>query len=256
MQERKQIYIIWDDIIFKKDHIEFDLKRIKTILHPVKVKGIIESLNLLKDDYFKRLYSKKLFKLSFLHGELDQNKDSSPGWTKLLDAIELVKEHYEIKISKRKTGVVRYLPNLNRIELLEMYDVLLSRTDYLKHLAKIISPEFKIIPVLEYSNGKVEDSFLFRLRNKNGNILLIWENVNLSRATYIFKFPESKQEITLKKIKEFICTTDFELKRSILSSKTGTSRKIKMDLCFYEKYSHENIGKFKSEVEYLIGYTV
>jgi hypothetical protein len=256
MMDKKILFIIWDDIIFKKDKIEFDVKRLKTILLPVKIKGVLESLNLLKDDYFNRLYSKKLFKLCFLQGELIQNKQESPGWPKLFDAIELIKEHYEIKVTKRKKGVVRHTDKLEKDELIEINEELLSRTEYLKHLAKIIGPEFKLIPVLEYANGKVEDSFLFRLRNKNGNILLIWENVNVSRATYIFKFPERKQDQALKNIEDFISTTDFEHKRSILSSKSGNSRKIKLELCFYEKYAHKDISKFKAEVEYLIGYTV
>jgi len=220
------------------------------------MKGLIESLNLLKDDYFNRLYAKKLFKLSFSNGELIQNKQDSPEWTKLLDAIELIQVHYEINVRKKKKGALRYIQKLEQNEILELYDQLLSRTEYLKHLASMISPEFKLIPVLEYANGKVEDSFLFRIRNKNGNRLLIWENVNLSRATYIFKFPESKHTEILKRIEEFICSKDFEHKRSILSSTSGNSRKIKLGLCFYEKYLHEDFGNFKSEINYLIGYTV
>jgi len=126
----------------------------------------------------------------------------------------------------------------------------------LKYLANKINPEFRLIPVLEYANGKVEDSFLFRIRNKNGNILLVWENVNTSRATYIFKFTEKKQEDVLKKIEDFICTSDFEHKRSMLSSDTLVSKKLQLELCFLKKYSHENIGDFKAEIEFLISATV
>ncbi len=256
MTEPKTLYIIWDDIIFKKDSIEFDIKRLKNILHPVKIKGVIESLNLIKDGYFNRLYAKKLFKLTFLSGELIQNKNESPGWPKILDAIELVQEHYEINVRKSKKAILRHIHKLEPKELLDLYDELLSRTEYLKHLANLIGHEFKLIPVLEYSNRKVEDSFLFRIKNRNGNILMIWENINLNRATYIFKFPERKQEEVLRKIENFICSTDFEHKRSILSSNTRSSKKIKLDLCFYEKYQHESFSNFKSELEYLINYTV
>ncbi len=248
------INIIWDDIIFKKNKIAFDIKRLQTILQPVEVKGIIESLNLLKNEYFNRLYSNKLFKLKFVNGQLV--KKDSPGWGRLMDGIELVQLHYEIKFQRKKNGAINIHEKLEPDELIEIYEQLLSRTDYLKHLAKLVDQDFRLIPVLEYANGQVEDSFLFRFKNKNGNILLVWENVNLSRATYIFKFPEVKHEEVLKKIEQFICSTNFEHKRSILSGTHLNSRKIKKDLYFYEKYPHADFEKFKSEIEYLINYTV
>ena len=256
MTDVKSFYIIWSDIIFGKDKIEFDVKRLKTILRPVTIKGVIEGLNLIKGEYFNRLYAKKLFKLSFHKGELVQTPEASPGWPRLLNAIELAQDHYEIKISKRKKGSLRYNHKLEQHELLEIYDCLLSHTEYLKYLANKIDTEFRLIPVLEYANGKVEDSFLFRIRNKNGNILLVWENVNVSRATYIFKFTEKKQEEVLKKIEDFICTTGFEHKRSMLSSDTLLSKKSKLELCFLKKYSHENFSDFKSEIEFLVSATV
>jgi hypothetical protein len=246
--------IIWDDVIFKKDSIEFDIGRLKTILKPVVVKGSLEALNLLKNDYFNRLYSKKLYKLRFDEGRL--MKDDSPGWPRLLDALELIQEHYEIKLRNRPSVIIHRHQKLDPNELVDLYEEFLSRTDYLKHLAKMLNEEFRLIPVREYSNGKFEDSFLFRFRNRNGNILLVWENVNVSRATYVFKFSQEKHKEVLKNIEFFITNTDFEHKRSVLSGKHLESRKIKKKLCFYQKYSHEDFPKFKSEIEYLISYTV
>jgi hypothetical protein len=254
--EVKTHNVIWDDIIFVKDKISFNVTRLKTILPPVTVKGVVESLNLVKDEYFNRLYGKQFFKLGFGHSGLLTNPSLSPGWNRLLDAIELVQEHYEIRKLKRKKGVVRRNNNISPHDLVELYEGLLSRTEYLKWLANHLDPEFRLIPVLEYANGKVEDSFLFRIRNKNGNILLIWENVHVSRATYIFKFSEQKQDEVLKKIEDFICTTDFEHKRSILSSDNANSKKLKLELGFLKKYSHENISDFKAEVAFLISSTV
>jgi len=42
----------------------------------------------------------------------------------------------------------------------------------------------------------------------------------------------------------------------MLSGDTLLSKKLKLDVFFYEKYSHEDFSKFRTEIEYLIGYTV
>lgn len=255
MTEIKTLYIIWDDIIFGQDKIEFDIKRIKTILHPITIKGLIKSLNIVKGEYFNRLYGKKAFKLSFDNGKLLQSKEHSPGWNRLMDAIELVQEYYSLKVLTKKKAVVRKIDNLGEEEILEVYDDLLSRTEYLKYLAQRINTEFKLIPVLEYSNGHIEDSFLFRFKNKRGDVLVIWENVNARRATYFFKYNEQKRPNTLQNIENFITREDYNHKRSLLSGSDRISKEIKRDLCFYKRYSHYGYSEFKSEVEYLIAYS-
>lgn len=256
MSEIKSIHIIWDDVIFKRDSIEFDIRRLNTILLPVKVKGIIESLNLMKNEYFNRLYGKKAFKLSFRNGNLIQEAELSPGWKRLSDVIELVQEHYELSSNKNQQTIFRNIENLGQSDLLELYENLLNRTKYLKYLSSIVKEEFKLIPILEYSNGTTEDSFLFRIRNKNGSILIVWENVNISRATYIFKTHPDNHATVLKRLEEFICTKDFEHKRSTLSSKSFAARKERLSLGFYEKYRHTKKGNFEAEIDYLINYTV
>ena len=255
MSETKTLHIIWDDIRFSKDHLEFNLRRLNTILKPVKIDGLIESLNVIKGEYFNRLYGRKAFKLSFENGHLIQSKDVSPGWPRLMDAIELAEDHYAIKFQKRKKGSIRKNLHLNNSEILDVYDDLLSRTEYLKYLAKRIDSDFKLIPVLEYSNGNIEDSFLFRFKNKRGDVLIVWENVNPNRATYIFKYNEVKHPDTLQKIENFICSEDYSHKRSLFSGTDLVSRNIKKELCFLKKYAHKGFMEFRAEIEYIIGYS-
>ncbi len=255
MTDIKTFHIIWDDIVFKKDQIEFSPKRIKTILKPVKVKGVIESLNIIKGEYFNRLYGKKAFKLSFENGLLLQSKENSPGWIRLMDAVELVQEYYAIKFQKRIKGAIRKNSKLNEHEILDVYEDLLSKTEYLKFLAQRINTEFKLIPVLEYSNGNVEDSFLFRFRNNRGDVLIVWENVNSGRATYIFKYNEQRHEDVLQKIEAFICSQDYTHKRSLLSDTDRVAKNLKKELCFFKKYTHKGYSEFKAEIEYIIGYS-
>jgi hypothetical protein len=69
----KNIIVIWDDIVFGKDCIKFDTKRINTIIQPLQFKGIIESLNLIKEEYFKRLFSIKYLNYRCIAEKLLQN---------------------------------------------------------------------------------------------------------------------------------------------------------------------------------------
>jgi len=255
MSDLKTYYIIRDDIIFKKGQIEFDVKRLKIILKPVKIPGVIESLNTIKTDYFKRLYGKKAFKISFSNGELITDKEASPGWERLFDALELVREFYELKYVKSQKGILRNNIRLNGKEILEVYDDLLSRTEYLKYLAQRIGSDYKLIPVLEYSNGNVEDSFLFRFSNKKGDIVIVWENVNLNRATYIFKYNQERHPDILQKLEHFISSEDYTYKRSLLSGNERNSKLIKRDLCFYKKYPHHSFMDYKAEIEFIINYS-
>lgn len=255
MSDAISLHIIWDDIHFRKDYIEFKTERLKTIVKPVKVKGLIESLNKIKGEYFHRLYGKKAFKLTFSNGELLTHADHSPGWERLLNAIEFVQELYAIQFQKEKKGAIREHKELNQEEIKELYEDILVRTEYLKFLAKRIESEFKLIPVLEFSNGIIEDSFLFRFRNKRGDVLIVWENVKPGRATYIFKYNEIRHKDVLQKIESFIESKDYHHKRTLLSGTDKVSKDIKKELCFYKKNAHKGFSEYKAEIEYLIGYS-
>lgn len=251
----KTLYIIWDDIIFDKDRLCFDSTRLKLILQPVQMKGLIKSLNIVKGEYFYRLFGKKAFKLTFVDGKLNKSLENSPGWARLLDAIELVQDYYSFYIAKVDRNLIRKNKQLNNSEVVDLYESIISKSEYLKYLAARLNADFRLIPILEYSNRHVEDSFLFRFRNKQNDILVIWENANEKRATYIFKYNEEKRPNQIQKIVEFIESTAYEQKRSLLSGSTRISKEIKRNLCFYKKYSHSDYGAFKAEIEYLLLYS-
>jgi len=253
LENIKHLHIIWEDIFFKKDYICFHATRLKQIIEPVKVKGIIESLNLVKGEYFYRIYGRKAFKLAITNGVI--NQELSSGWLRMLDAIEFAMDIYHIQFAKKGKAILKKHKELNKEEVKELYDPVISKSDYLKYLAQRLDAEFKLIPVLEFSNNQLEDSFLFRFRNKRGHVLIVWENVKPGRATYVFKYEEARHPDILEKIESFIMSEEYHKKRSLLSGTDRPARIIKQELCFYKKYPHKGFEDFRAEVEYLIGYS-
>lgn len=253
MENIHHLHVIWEDIFFKKDYICFHTKRIQQVIEPVKVKGIIESLNLVKGEYFYRIYGHKAFKLA-IRNEIVV-RELSPGWNSVLDAIEFAIDLYQIQFAKKGKAILKKHQSLNKEEVRQLYEPVISKSDYLKYLAQRLDTEFKLIPVLEYSNGQLEDSFLFRFRNKRGHVLIVWENVKPGRATYVFKYEEAKHKDVLEKIESFIMSEDYHKKRSLLSGNDRAARILKQELCFYKKYPHKGFTDFRAELEYLIGYS-
>lgn len=253
MENITHLHIIWEDIFFKKDYICFHATRLKLLIEPVKQKGIIESLNLVKGEYFNRIYGRKAFKLAIRNGIVV--REQSPGWNSLLDAIEFAMDIYHIQFAKKERAIIKKHQSLSKQEVQDLYDPIISHSEYLKYLAQRLDTEFKLIPVLEFSNGQLEDSFLFRFRNNRGHVLIVWENVKTGRATYVFKYEEAKHFNILEKIESFIMSEDYHKKRSLLSGTDRAARIIKQELCFYKKYPHKGFMDFRSEIEYLIGYS-
>lgn len=247
----QELIIIWDYIIFSKNEIRFDLKRINCIVKPIFLEGVFEGLNLIKQEYFNRLYSKKIYKLSFYKGDIVLEK--SPGWKQLINTIEFSKEFYEFKhlTLTYKSRISRFL-HLTNQEIIMLFDSSFSKSFYLKYLASKLNLEFRIIPIMEFINNHKEESFLFRINTKKNAVLIIWENMNLSRATHIFVSNKKNQVETLEKIEEFICRDDLNVKRSFFYDTNDFSIKLKKDLNYIKSLKHNSLHEYKYELDALI----
>ncbi len=240
--------VIWDYISFDDNSIKINPQGIKAIVKPIYHKGIIKSLNTIKSEYFLRLYSKKIYKLSFFKGEFDSAK--SPDWNKIIETIEFAKEYYLFKYSDFKnSGRTKIFNNLSNDEIILLFENLFARSSYLKYLASLQSKEFPIIPVLEYSNKNTEESFIFRFISKSGKIIIIWENVNDSRASHVFVLSKEKHDVILPLIEDFICTKSFDIKRSLLHGDNFISQDLKQKLNYHSGKRHIGLPLYKSEIK-------
>lgn len=123
----------------------------------------------------------------------------------------------------------------------------------LEFLCEFSDNNTPIIPapeMIKNRNGKEEinHSFIFPLRNQNGNIYLVWESIEESKATYVFN-AEDKFEKCTQKLFDFI-VSDFVNKRESLI----TNCEIQKALKFKRRIYHTNYADWKSEINKILGY--
>lgn len=96
-----------------------------------------------------------------------------------------------------------------------------SKNVYLHYLAQNYSTNFKVVPVIERrenesgSTSLPEISFIFSFKRDN-EVFLVWENENISRATYIFKTSEIFHHLALQKLYDYIVSLHITNKRERL----------------------------------------
>lgn len=241
----RTFYIIWDDILFDKDKIRFSPNRLDAILPSIEFKGVFEELNNLKQEYFKRLYDKDVYKLTFDRNSLQINK--SPDWKRISDTIEVGKQYFQFKTNVKSS----FGPRLTTQSIITLYKSDFERNQYLKFLASIHDGAFKLIPIIESINGQKEESFIFRVKSNKNNILVMWENMNENRATHIFINTPNSHEKDLQNLESFICTP-MKTKRSQLYLNSLKNQTLKRELKYLNSIKHTNILSYKQEIQILI----
>jgi hypothetical protein len=96
VQNTFQTYIHWSFVTFEKDKIVFigDLK----LLKPANLKGVHQGLNLIKKEYFERLYGKKIYKITYFNREVIP--ELSRDWELFTSTIETSIDYCSFTISK------------------------------------------------------------------------------------------------------------------------------------------------------------
>lgn len=238
-------YIIWDDIFFEENRIKFSPNRINAILHSVEFRGTIPELNEIKQEYFKRLFDKEVYKLKFYKSNLLIS--ASPDWDRIKNKIEIGKQYFEFKTTKTtKIG-----PSLSIDHALKLFGSSFKKSHYLKFLASIQEKEFKLIPIMEFIGNLRENSFIFRIRSRNNNIIFIWENANENRATHFFVSDMHSSETRLISLQSFICT-QMPSKRSLLYQSDNVTSRMKEELGYFSTIRHENIDSYKMSVKAIL----
>jgi hypothetical protein len=236
-------YVVWENISFEDNKIRFSPDSLGTFLNAVKFPGIIEELNDIKKEYFIKNFRNDVYKLYFYKNILQ--KDISKDWIKLISRIKIGQQYFYFETSKKS----KFLNGITVQEALSL-NYFQEKTQFLKYLATL-QEEFAIIPIIEIRNNFRENSFLFRLKSNNGQVIIIWENVNPTRAAHVFKSSVENHEKILSTIESFICS-DMPLKRSLLYENSQYFNKMKFELGYVSSIRHTDIIKFRDEIQEII----
>jgi len=138
--------------------------------------------------------------------------------------------------------------SLSNSEITNAYK-LKFKNQYFKFLCEIQDEKFKLIPVAEstfHSNGHLifEEGFLFTIKSKK-DYILIWENINTSRATYIFKIMEKDYYLSVYQILLYL------LKES-LNKRLTLKRNKKVAFSNFQAFAtinHESIEDWSMKIQ-------
>ncbi|MDR1700754.1 MAG: hypothetical protein LBR68_06140, partial [Lachnoclostridium sp.] len=145
------------DLFFKPAQASFNLikRRIKQQLQPFKIQVTGDQVRLLDNIYI---------------GEVVEYMECKDALDKMLESGLPDYRGYYDRIPSRLSAL--FFPK--------------DKREYLDILCDLQSDNRKIVPVAEIMGDTVEDSFLFTIE-RGEVIYIIWENTNLSRATYVFR---------------------------------------------------------------------
>jgi predicted RNA-binding protein YlxR (DUF448 family) len=240
------LYFLWDDITFDTDCLRIKPGRIQHILKPIPFKGAMGSLNAIKQEYFVAKYNKP-FKLVFKDSILD--KAASPNWIEIMDLIEKAIEITRFASVPKTIAKKAIAPNKrnkngdDRPKQLHQQE----RPNYLKVLAQHQAPEYRLITIQEKYGNRVEESHIYRFVTGTNRILIVWENTNASRASYLcIARPDNMQE-QLTRIEAFIHTGDLQYKRSRFQ-KLKENKQLRAQLAFVGSVRHETVTQLRTDI--------
>lgn len=236
-------YVIWDNVSFAKDKLIFSTSNLT--IHPLQLRGVHEGLNIIKKEYFLRLFGDKVYKLQQLHGRI--LIELSRDWVKFISVIEFAKNHYDFKVAKSsKIGVT-----LSKTVAHQIFLTSREKKVYLQYLAQIQDDQFGVTPILEVNGSRKEESLIFRVRTKHNKILVIWENIYDGRASHMFLTDPASHDSDLLKIFGFILSNTPE-KRSLLHGGYLMSEAVRKNLNYLSNVLHDTLEEYISKVERIV----
>lgn len=133
-------------------------------------------------------------------------------------------------------------------------ELIKNKTDYFNFLIAHQMREHRVVPVTEslsYFRGKHnEDSFMFTLKSYNGKPFIIVENVNIKRATMIFKASIERYDDALRAVFDYV-QSDWYNKRSTVRGghidfkNSGVVECKSVDHNSFDEWKHRMLQYFK-----------
>jgi hypothetical protein len=244
LRKEQTHYFPWEKIYFYKDRVQLTFTKIK-MFKTIPLKGSLEILNEIKGEYFEKLHPKPV-KMFYYDNAFDMRL--STDWQRVAELIEPAIEFMQFRIHREPRPRFGKFEQLSPEQLSLLWNDQLSRSAFLKLLAKRQSASYRIIPVIEYQNNAREESFIFRLRTLSGRILIVWENANAGRATHLFIADQNNLDERIAFIESFVMN-EVDGKRLLLHEHDGQARQVKKTLHFIQSISHDDLTQYKTDLQ-------
>lgn len=247
----------WDCVEFKQNHIVVTPPKDKSVQFnttTIHTPNSIEAFNYLKD-YLKE-------RLSPIHCTIKGKSLEIFDQIRFNEALRLFIKSYKqngISIgsqsrshSNRQNSFDNALAQSNKMTEEEFFKY---KSEYINYLVSIQSKKHKIIPCVEslsHTTGDTyEYAFIFTAKCKNGDFLIVHENVNPARSTILFVVKKNGYDDSIRLIYDFLHSAEIN-KRSNIREKN-----LKIDnpnIVKYASIDHNFISEWKAYLLYYRGY--
>ena len=247
----------WDCVEFKQNHIVVTPPKDKSVQFnttTIHTPNSIEAFNYLKD-YLKE-------RLSPIHCTIKGKSLEIFDQIRFNEALRLFIKSYKqngISIgsqsrphSNRQNSFDNALAQSNKMTEEEFFKY---KSEYINYLVGIQSKKHKIIPCVEslsHTTGDTyEYAFIFTAKCKNGDFLIVHENVNPARSTILFVVKKNGYDDSIRLIYDFLHSAEIN-KRSNIREKN-----LKIDnpnIVKYASIDHNFISEWKAYLLYYRGY--
>lgn len=247
-QNRKhhEISIGWEDIYFEDGNIKIRLDKRKFVRYPFHQSR--SSFEYVKAYLVRKEIGPLVLRMGYWKIQSIANLDL------LNDAIQVLKIQTEWNKNVTQdnrvsaSSIVESLGKLSK----KAFDYFFRNKDltpYLKELCEIQELNYHLIPVLEPSNSKhafsvKKESFLFTIQ-KTTSIYIIWESIEVNKATFVFTTNQADYFDDLQKIFDYI-TAHLDNKRTNL--RKGVMHNEGQYLQSYRTFYHTTLEKWKAKV--------
>lgn len=191
----------------------------------------------------RKKHNKQLYKV-FYNDQGKHELFGSDDWLKIKQIVEDSVEHkrrdpsYMVASSSKS--------NVNTIQELEIQELSnqVKKSKYLKSLVNTFKSSSKAVVLKEFNNGSLEDAILL-VGTRNRRSIILWENINEARATYVFYSRRLSQKVLKSHIIDLVMRDELNKRQSLYS---GHHVPIERSIS-YSSINHDGLKIFEEKVK-------
>ena len=125
------------------------------------------------------------------------------------------------------------------------------KSKYIDYLVDLQSEEYKVIPCVErlsHANSDVtEYAFMFSIKCRSSNIMIVHENVNPDRSTLLFWVKEKAYESAIREIYDFLQSAEINKRSSLRGESIDVGN---AGVVRYKSINHDDIWSWRDTIRF------
>lgn len=191
----------------------------------------------------RKKHNKQLYKV-FYNDQGKHELFGSADWLKIKQIVEESVEHKRRDPSFMVASSSK--SDVNTIQELEIQELSnqVKKSKYLKSLINVFKSSSKAVVLKEFNNGSLEDAILL-VGTRNRRSIILWENINEARATYVFYSRRLGQQVLKSHIIDLVMRDELNKRQSLYN---GHHVPIERSIS-YSSINHDGLKIFEEKVK-------